>query len=65
MNLTVAFGAGIVVGVAGMVGGLALAGPVTDPVEMSPQAMSTSIEVPRKGDIRAVAEKSWQLLDDQ
>jgi quercetin dioxygenase-like cupin family protein len=37
MKLITAFGAGIVVGVAGLAGGMVLAGPETDPVKISPQ----------------------------
>ena len=40
MKLAVAFGAGMVVGVAGMVGGRVFAGPETDPVKISPQYWS-------------------------
>jgi quercetin dioxygenase-like cupin family protein len=44
MKLTLAFGAGIVVGVAGIVGGMVLAGPEADPVKISPGYYTVRID---------------------
>jgi quercetin dioxygenase-like cupin family protein len=44
MKLTTAFAAGIVVGVAGLAGGMVLAGPETDPVKISPQYYTVRID---------------------
>jgi quercetin dioxygenase-like cupin family protein len=44
MKLTTAFGAGVIVGAAGIAGGLVIAAPETDPVKAHPEYYSVRID---------------------